>query len=76
VYAGQAPVDGTRAIVSQFVAGTPVTLAGIDLALAAVVIEALLESLSHRVMLAGKAPEHGDALAQEATRMIVRYLGG
>jgi len=49
---------------------------GIDLALAAVVIEALLESLSHRVMLAGKAPEHGDALAQEATRMIVRYLGG
>src|SRR5690606_29146180 len=34
VYAGQAPVDGTRAIVSEFVAGTPVTLAGIDLELA------------------------------------------
>ena len=34
VYAGQAPVDGTRAVVSEFVAGTPVTLAGIDLALA------------------------------------------
>lgn len=35
VYAGQAPVDGTRAVVSEFVAGSPVTLGGIDLALAA-----------------------------------------
>lgn len=34
VYAGQAPVDGTRAVVCEFVAGSPVTLAGIDLALA------------------------------------------
>lgn len=34
VYAGQAPVDGTRAIVSEFVAGSPVTLDGVDLALA------------------------------------------
>lgn len=34
VFAGQAPVDGTRAVVSEFVAGTPVTLGGIDLALA------------------------------------------
>ncbi|MFT3803941.1 MAG: TetR/AcrR family transcriptional regulator [Burkholderiaceae bacterium] len=48
----------------------------IDLARAAVVIEALLESLSHRGMHAGKAPEHKDSLTREATRMIVRYLGG
>ncbi|PZQ88144.1 MAG: macrolide 2'-phosphotransferase [Leifsonia xyli] len=34
VFAGQTPVGGTRAIVSEFVYGTPVTLAGIDLALA------------------------------------------
>ncbi|MCS0499030.1 phosphotransferase [Protaetiibacter mangrovi] len=33
-FAGQTPVDGTRAVVSEFVYGTPVTLAGIDLALA------------------------------------------
>jgi len=40
-FAGQAPVDGTRAIVSRFVAGSPVTLAGIDLALATSLGEAI-----------------------------------
>ncbi|MFT4029703.1 MAG: phosphotransferase [Protaetiibacter sp.] len=34
-FAGQTPVDGTRAVVSEFVYGTPVTLSGIDLELAA-----------------------------------------
>lgn len=40
-FAGQTPVDGTRAVVSRFVAGTPVTLAGIDLALATSIGEAI-----------------------------------
>ena len=41
VYAGQTPVDGTRAVVSRFVPGTPATLGGIDTALATSIGEAI-----------------------------------
>ncbi|QEO09648.1 phosphotransferase [Protaetiibacter larvae] len=41
VFAGQAPIDGTRAIVSEFVHGTSVTLTAIDLELATSIGEAI-----------------------------------
>lgn len=46
----------------------------IDLAIAATIIETVLEALVHRIKLAEPPPIHNDALAEEASRLIMRYL--
>lgn len=46
----------------------------VDLAVAATIIETVLEALAHRVMLARTPPVPDDALAREAARLITRYL--
>jgi AcrR family transcriptional regulator len=47
---------------------------GIDIAVAATIIETVLEALSHRVSLADPPSVAQDVLAEEATQLIVRYL--
>ena len=46
----------------------------VDLALAAVMIETTLEALAHRAVAAYPEPGGNDALAREATRLILHYL--
>jgi AcrR family transcriptional regulator len=46
----------------------------IDLATAATIIETVLEALTHRIKLARPTHVQDDALTQEATRLIMRYL--
>jgi AcrR family transcriptional regulator len=46
----------------------------IDLAMAATIIETVLEALTHRVLLANPATGRDGRLAEEATRLITQYL--
>jgi AcrR family transcriptional regulator len=47
---------------------------GIDIAVAATIIETVLEALSHRVSLADPPSVAPDVLTEEATQLIARYL--
>ena len=67
-FAGQTPVDGTRAIVSEFVYGTPVTAAGIDHALATSIGESIaaIHGLPTSLVTDAGLPSSGSADAHRA----------
>jgi AcrR family transcriptional regulator len=48
----------------------------IDLAVAATIIETMLEAIAHRIVLARPSHDGHEALARETVRMITRYLTG
>lgn len=72
-FAGQTPVDGTRAIVSEFVYGTPVTSAGIDHALASSIGEAIaaIHALPTSLVTDAGLPASGTADAHRAAVALI-----
>jgi len=72
-FAGQTPVDGTRAIVSEFVYGTPVTGAGIDLALGTSIGEAIaaIHALPTSLVTDAGLPAYAAADAHRAALALI-----
>ena len=53
---------------------SPEIAPGIDLAVAATLIETVLEALAHRLQLSDPPPAANDRIANDAAHMILRYL--
>ncbi|AYF97071.1 phosphotransferase [Protaetiibacter intestinalis] len=72
-FAGQAPVGGTRAVVSEFVAGTPVSLTAIDLELATSIGEAIaaVHALPTSLVTDAGLPAHSAADAHRASLAVI-----
>lgn len=77
-FVGQAPVDGTRAIVSQFVGGTPVKLASVDIELATSIGEAIaaIHGLPTSLVTDAGLPAHSAIDSHRASLAIIdRAIG-